>query len=357
MNNNWNNNNAGYNKYYGNSGGHVDDNYGNRMDDSNYGYNSLGGNHDSGYIDLNSAVDARPKKKKRKRIVRDSAGNIQPAYNPQHSYKKVMPQPKKKKTPPPPPKKKPRPVAPDYPDVDFEWPIRLNRYVANTGLCSRREADVKIKGGEIQVNGEVVTELGSKINKEDVVTYRAKVLSCQKKIYLLLNKPKGFVTTMDEPAGKKIVIDLVKSACRERIYPIGRLDKMTTGVLLFTNDGDLSLKLTHPGNKMRKVYQVTLNKPLTEEDFQKLHGEIILDDGPMTFDSIAYNDPEDLKQIGVEIHSGKNRIVRRMFEALDYQVTKLDRVYFAGLTRKGLRRGKWRFLTPEEVAFLKMLPC
>ena len=170
------------------------------------------------------------------------------------------------------------------------------------------------------------------------------------------NKPKGFVTSLEEPQERKLVIDLVRNACKERIYPVGRLDKMTTGVLLFTNDGDLSLKLTHPSNRMRKVYQVALDKPLTEEDMNKLADGVELEDGPMAFDSIAYTDPEIKTLIGVEVHSGKNRIVRRMFEAAGYKVTKLDRVYFACLTRKGLKRGKWRFLSPEEVAFLKMMP-
>jgi 23S rRNA pseudouridine2605 synthase len=206
------------------------------------------------------------------------------------------------------------------------------------------------------VNGEVVTEMGVKVNPDDEVCYKDRVLSNQRKIYLLLNKPKGFVTSVDEPKGKKIVMDLVRSACKERIYPVGRLDKMTTGVLLFTNDGDLSLKLTHPSNRMRKVYQVSLDKPLTEEDLDKLAQGIELEDGPIAFDSIAYTDSENKTQIGVEIHSGKNRIVRRMFESVGYKVIKLDRVYFAGLTRKGLKRGKWRFLSPEEVAFLKMMP-
>jgi 23S rRNA pseudouridine2605 synthase len=238
----------------------------------------------------------------------------------------------------------------------FDKPIRLNRYIANTGLCSRREADEHIKGGHIKVNGETVTEMGVKVNPDDEVCFKDKVLSNQRKIYLLLNKPKGFVTSVDEPEGKKIVMELVRSACKERIYPVGRLDKMTTGVLLFTNDGDLSLKLTHPSNRMRKVYQVTLDKPLAEEDLDKLAQGVELEDGQIAFDSIAYTEPDDKTQIGVEIHSGKNRVVRRMFESGGYKVIKLDRVYFAGLTRKGLKRGKWRFLSPEEVAFLKMMP-
>jgi len=329
------------------------DNFGNRMEDPNYNLSqSDNSGYDSGYIDLNSAVDSIPGKKKRKRIVKETTGSM-PVNRP---YQKVVLKKKGPNKPPPPPRKKIKPLAPAYPDVVFTKPIRLNRFIANTGLCSRREADEHIKGGLIKVNGELVTEMGVKVNPNDEVSYKDKVLSNQRKIYLLLNKPKGFVTSVDEPEGKKIVMDLVRSACKERIYPVGRLDKMTTGVLLFTNDGDLSLKLTHPSNRMRKVYQVSLDKPLAEEDLEKLAQGVELEDGPIAFDSIAYTEPDNKTQIGVEIHSGKNRVVRRMFEAAGYKVIKLDRVYFAGLTRKGLKRGKWRFLSPEEVAFLKMMP-
>ena len=349
-----NSSNKQYTNSYSTSGGrrYNDDNYGNRMEDPNY--NDDRGEHsgyDSGYIDLNSAVDSVPGKKKRKRIVKEASSV--PVNKP---YQKVVLKKKGPQKPPLPPMKKVKPVAPAYPDVVFDKPIRLNRFIANTGLCSRREADEHIKGGLIKVNGEVVAEMGVKVNPGDEVCYKDKALTNQRKIYLLLNKPKGFVTSVDEPQGKKIVMDLVRSACKERIYPVGRLDKMTTGVLLFTNDGDLSLKLTHPSNRMRKVYQVTLDKPLVEEDLGKLAKGIELEDGPIAFDSIAYTDPENKTQAGVEIHSGKNRIVRRMFESVGYKVMKLDRVYFAGLTRKGLKRGKWRFLSPEEVAFLKMMP-
>jgi len=338
----------------GNRGPNAE-NFGNRMEDPNYNYdrNEHPG-YDSGYIDLNSAVDTLPGKKKRKRIVKDAdpIGGV-PVSKP---YQKVVLKKQGPKQPPLPPKKRVKPVAPAYPDVVFDKPIRLNRFIANTGLCSRREADVHIKEGNIKVNGETVAEMGVKVNPNDEISFKDQALTNQRKIYLLLNKPKGFVTSLDEPQGKKIVLDLVRSACKERIYPVGRLDKMTTGVLLFTNDGDLSLKLTHPSNRMRKVYQVTLDKPLAEEDMEKLAQGIELEDGPIAFDTIAYTDPENKTLIGVEIHSGKNRIVRRMFESAGYKVIKLDRVYFAGLTRKGLKRGKWRFLSPEEVAFLKMMP-
>jgi len=337
----------------GNRGNNAD-NYGNRMEDPNYNdERNQNSDYDSGYIDLNSAVDSIPGKKKRKRIVKEPVNNVPVSRQP---YQKVVLKKKEPKKLPPPPKKKLKPVAPAYPDVVFDKPIRLNRYIANTGLCSRREADEHIKNGLIKVNGVSVTEMGVKVNPTDEVSYKDKVLSNQRKIYLLLNKPKGFVTSVDEPEGKKIVMDLVRSACKERIYPVGRLDKMTTGVLLFTNDGDLSLKLTHPSNRIRKVYQVTLEKPLTDEALEKLEQGVELEDGHIAFDSIAYTDADDKKQIGVEIHSGKNRVVRRMFESVGFKVLKLDRVYFAGLTRKGLKRGKWRFLSPEEVAFLKMMP-
>jgi len=335
------------------SRGNSDDNYGNRMEDPNFNYGQS--DNDSGYIDLNSAVDSLPNKKKRKRIVKEADNKVAAPAEPK-PYQKVVLKKKGPNAPPPPLKKKSKPVAPLYPEVVFSEPLRLNRFIANTGLCSRREADEHIKAGFIKVNNELVTEMGVKVNPDDEVYFKDTLLSNQRKIYLLLNKPKGFVTSVDEPNGKKIVMDLVRSACKERIYPVGRLDKMTTGVLLFTNDGDLSLKLTHPSNRMRKVYQVTLDKPLAEEILEKLQQGIELEDGAIAFDSIAYTDLENKSLIGVEIHSGKNRIVRRMFESVGYKVTKLDRVYFAGLTRKGLKRGKWRFLSPEEVAFLKMMP-
>jgi 23S rRNA pseudouridine2605 synthase len=337
--------------------------YGNRMEDQDYNFERDNSGYDSGYIDLNSAVDSVPGKKKRKRIVKETTPVIHDKpykkvdlKQPPRKFKKKIEKPLPPSSPPPPIRRRTKPVAPEYPDVIFDKPVRLNRFISNTGLCSRREADEYIKQGFIKVNGEVVVEMGMKVNPTDEVIFKDKVLDNQRKIYLLLNKPKGFVTSMSDPNSKKVVMELVRSACKERIYPVGRLDKMTTGVLLFTNDGDLSLKLTHPSNRMRKVYQVTLDKPIKEEDVEKLSSGIELDDGFIACDSIAYTDPENHALVGVEIHSGKNRIVRRMFEATGYKVVKLDRVYFAGLTRKGLKRGKWRFLSPEEVAFLKMMP-
>lgn len=233
-----------------------------------------------------------------------------------------------------------------------EW--RLNRFIANAGICSRREADQLIAAGEISVNGATVTELGTKISKTDKVTYKGKPLSIEKKIYLLLNKPRGYVTTLDDPHADRTVMDLIGDACEERIYPVGRLDKETTGVLLFTNDGELAKKLTHPGFEKKKIYHVFLTREFEEAHLNELRKGIELEDGLIAADSVNYADPTDKSQVGIEIHSGRNRIVRRMFEHLGYKIARLDRVSFAGLTKKKLPRGKWRFLTPHEVAFLQM---
>jgi 23S rRNA pseudouridine2605 synthase len=232
--------------------------------------------------------------------------------------------------------------------------MRLNRFIANAGVCSRREADKYISAGLVTVNGNVTTELGVKVKMNDDVRFDGRKLNAEKKIYLLLNKPKDFVTTTDDPHAERTVMDLVKDACPERIYPVGRLDKTTTGVLLFTNDGELSDKLTHPSHNIKKIYQVSLNKPLTKNDMLKVAEGIELEDGPIAVDAISYIDGNIKTEIGLEIHSGRNRIVRRIFEHLDYKVKKLDRVYFAGLTKKNLTRGRWRFLSHKEVQFLKM---
>ncbi len=231
---------------------------------------------------------------------------------------------------------------------------RLNKYLANAGICSRREADDLIKAGLVKVNDEVVTEMGVKVTDGDVVKFNDATVKTEKKIYLLLNKPKDYITTTDDPHAKKNVMELVQDACKERIYPVGRLDRNTTGVLLFTNDGDLAGKLTHPSQKKKKIYQVHLDKALTKNDMQQIADGIELDDGFMQVDAITFVDPEDKKLIGIEIHSGKNRIVRRIFESLDYKIMSLDRVYFAGLTKKNVPRGKWRMLTEKEVSFLQM---
>lgn len=232
--------------------------------------------------------------------------------------------------------------------------IRLNKYLSNAGICSRREADVLIKTGVVTVNGKIVTEMGYKVKPGDVIQYDGETINAETKRYVLLNKPKGFITTMDDPLGRKTVMQLVKKACKERVYPLGRLDRETTGLLLLTNDGDLAKKLTHPRYKAKKIYQVELNKNVNPADLKKLLDGVLLEDGTSRFDAADFIDDEDSKQVGVELHSGKNRIVRRTFEALGYKVVKLDRVMFAGLTKKDLPRGRYRHLSEREVGFLKM---
>ena len=239
-------------------------------------------------------------------------------------------------------------------NYDPTEPLRLNKFLANAGVCSRREADEFIQAGVVTVNGEVVTELGTKILRTDEVKFHDAPVSLEKKVYVLLNKPKDYVTTSDDPQQRKTVMDLVKDVCPERIYPVGRLDRNTTGVLLLTNDGDLASKLTHPKFLKKKVYHVHLDKNITAHDLQQIRDGITLDDGEIKADAVDYADERDKSQVGIEIHSGKNRIVRRIFESLGYRVTKLDRVQFAGLTKKNLRRGDWRFLTEKEVDMLRM---
>ena len=230
--------------------------------------------------------------------------------------------------------------------------IRLNRFLAQSGICSRREADDFITAGLVTVNGEIVTELGTKVKPTDEVKFNDERIQGEKKVYLVLNKPKGYVTSLEDPHAEKVVMDLVKNACTERIYPVGRLDKNSLGLLLFTNDGDLTKTLTHPSYRKKKIYQVSLDKPLTRADMDRLAEGITLEDGEIFADEISYL-KDNKQEVGVEIHSGRNRIVRRMFEFLGYTVTKLDRVYYAGLTKKNLKRGAWRFLTKEEVQRLK----
>ena len=244
----------------------------------------------------------------------------------------------------------------EYKEENFDptEPLRLNKFLANAGVCSRREADEFIQAGVVTVNGEVVTELGTKILRTDEVKFHDTPVSLEKKVYVLLNKPKDYVTTSDDPQQRKTVMDLVKDVCPERIYPVGRLDRNTTGVLLLTNDGDLASKLTHPKFLKKKVYHVHLDKNLTSHDMDQIREGITLEDGEIKADAVEYADEHDKSQVGIEIHSGKNRIVRRIFESLGYRVTKLDRVQFAGLTKKNLRRGDWRFLTEKEVAMLRM---
>lgn len=238
--------------------------------------------------------------------------------------------------------------------VDPNEPMRLNKFLANAGVCSRREADDFIQAGVVKVNGEVVTEMGTKIMRTDEVMFHDRPVSLEKKVYVLLNKPKDYVTTSDDPQQRKTVMDLVRNACPERIYPVGRLDRTTTGVLLLTNDGDLASKLTHPKFLKKKIYHVYLDKNVTLHDLQQIREGIVLDDGEIHADAVEYASETDKKQVGIEIHSGRNRIVRRIFESLGYRVMKLDRVQFAGLTKKNVRRGDWRFLTEKEVDMLRM---
>lgn len=239
-------------------------------------------------------------------------------------------------------------------NYDPDEPVRLNRYLANAGVCSRREADTFIQAGVVKVNGVVVTELGTKVKRSDEVMFHDQAINMEKKVYVLLNKPKDYVTTSDDPQNRKTVMELVKNACRERIYPVGRLDRNTTGVLLFTNDGDLATKLTHPQYLKKKIYHVFCDKNVTAADLRQIADGIMLEDGEIHADAIDYAHETDKKQVGIEIHSGRNRIVRRIFEHLGYKVVKLDRVYFAGLTKKNVKRGDWRFLTQDEVNMLKM---
>lgn len=259
---------------------------------------------------------------------------------------------------------RPRPAHPKYnmkkrieyreDHIDPNEPIRLNKYLANAGVCSRREADDFILAGVVKVNGEVVMELGTKVARTDEVLFHDQPVTLEKKVYVLLNKPKDYVTTSDDPQQRKTVMDLVRNACPERIYPVGRLDRGTTGVLLLTNDGDLASKLTHPKFLKKKIYHVFLDKNVTAHDLQQIRDGITLDDGDIKADAVDYASETDKKQVGIEIHSGRNRIVRRIFESLGYRVIKLDRVQFAGLTKKNVRRGDWRFLTEKEVDMLRM---
>lgn len=232
--------------------------------------------------------------------------------------------------------------------------IRLNKFIANSGLCSRRQADELIRSGEITVNQQKVTELGTKVKSTDEVRYKGKLLQNERPVYILLNKPKDYVTTVKDKNARKTVMDLVKGACPQRIYPVGRLDRNTTGVLLLTNDGELAKRLTHPHYKKKKVYHVVLDKPVTKTHLEQIAEGVKLEDDVVAADAVSYVDPEDKTQIGIEIHTGQNRVIRRIFETLGYKIKKLDRVYFAGLTKKNLKRGRWRFLTQKEINRLKM---
>ncbi|MCK5856225.1 MAG: rRNA pseudouridine synthase [Bacteroidales bacterium] len=260
---------------------------------------------------------------------------------------------------------KPRPAAApapnkkqksEYSGFDKDDYMRLNKYIAKSGICSRREADKLIETGVITVNGKLVAELGFKVHRSDRVVLDGQLLTAEKLHYILLNKPKGFITTTDDPQERRTVMGLIEKATDDRVYPVGRLDMKTTGLLLFTNDGDIAKKLTHPKHRVRKVYQIGLDRALTKSDMQKIIDGLTLEDGEIIVDKIAYVEGHDnKKEIGIQIHSGRNRIVRRIFEHLGYEVVRLDRVVFAGLTKKDLPRGKWRWLSAKEVDFLKMI--
>ena len=242
----------------------------------------------------------------------------------------------------------------DMVKVPIKEEVRLNKFIANSGICSRREADNFILAGVVTVNGEVVTELGTKVNiNTDDIRFNGERLKGESKVYIVMNKPKGFVTTASDPHADKTVMDLLKS-CPSRVFPVGRLDKNTTGVLMFTNDGEIAEKLTHPSYDKKKIYQVSLDSKLKHEDFEKILSGIELNDGIIAADELEYIEEDDHRKLGIEIHSGKNRIVRRIFESLGYEVKALDRVYFAGLTKKGLKRGEWRYLTEGEINLLRM---
>ena len=323
-----NNRQGGYNRSYNNNrqGGYNNRQGGYNRQGGGYNNRQQGGSRQGGYNNNNR----RPQQN------RNKANNNNGAF----SGKSFVPRPKR--------------VEYEMPILDPNEQIRLNKYMANAGICSRREADDFIQQGLVKVNGVVVTELGTKISHTDVVEYDEKIVTLESKCYILLNKPKDCVTTSDDPNGRMTVMDLVKGACTERIYPVGRLDRNTTGVLLLTNDGDLASKLTHPKYVKKKIYHVWCDKDIAEEDMQRIADGIELEDGPIHADAISYATETAYNQAGIEIHSGRNRIVRRIFESLGYRVVKLDRVYFAGLTKKNLPRGRWRYLTQEEVNYLKM---
>lgn len=308
--------NDGYNSRGNNGGGYRSNNAG-----GGYGNRNNQNRGNGGYADRNNNRNQRPAVTNDRKITR----------------KKQLNKPVKYKE-----------------NIDPETLIRLNKYLANAGVCSRREADAFILAGIVKVNGEVVSELGAKVKRSDTVLFHDRSVSLESKVYVLLNKPKNCVTTSDDPQNRMTVMDLVKNACPERIYPVGRLDRNTTGVLLLTNDGDLASKLMHPKFKKKKIYQVRLDRDVAIEDMQAIADGIMLDDGEIHADSIAYVAEDVLNEVGIEIHSGRNRIVRRIFEKLGYQILKLDRVYFAGLTKKNLSRGRWRYLTESEVNMLRM---
>lgn len=353
--------NDGYNReggYRQREGGYQRDNRGNReggYQQREGGYQGRPANREGGYQRREGGYQSRPYNREGGYQQREGGYQARP-YNREGGYENRPGGYKKRTQGYNPHAKYSMKKQIEYKEkhYDPDEPVRLNRYLANAGVCSRREADTFIQAGVVKVNGVVVTELGTKVKRSDEVMFHDQTINMEKKVYLLLNKPKDYVTTSDDPQNRKTVMDLVKNACRERIYPVGRLDRSTTGVLLFTNDGDLATKLTHPQYLKKKIYHVYCDKNVTAADLRQIAEGIMLEDGEIHADAIDYADPVDKKQVGIEIHSGRNRIVRRIFEHLGYKVVKLDRVYFAGLTKKNVKRGDWRFLTQDEVNMLKM---
>lgn len=282
----------------------------------------------------NKSSRGRQEGKKSTPLSRKSTKNTKNTKNTKKEYKKITTAPKA---------------------ADESTGIRLNKYIANSGVCSRREADTYIEHGSVEVNGKLVTEMGYKVQPEDVVRFDGTSITPEQKRYILLNKPKNYITTMDDDRGRKTVMELIANATKERVYPVGRLDRNTTGLLLFTNDGDLAKKLTHPKHNVRKLYHASLDKKLDLKDLDKLRGEVVIEGRKVFIDAISYVDGEPKTEIGIEIHSGRNRIVRKIFEHVGYKVNKLDRVVFAELTKKNLPRGRWRELTNQELNNLLML--
>ena len=340
-NNRYNNNGGGYNNRggYNNNGGGYNNNYNNYRDNDNQGNGNYDGEFrpNNGGYNNNRGGGYNNNRGGGYNNNNRGGGFNKKGGNNNRQFKNIT-----------------RPI--EYRSIveDPNEQIRLNKFLANAGICSRREADELIQAGVVTVNGVTVSELGTKILRGDKVMIHDQLVSPDKRIYLLLNKPKDCVTSNDDPYAKLTVLDIVKNACHERIYPVGRLDRNTTGVLLLTNDGDLAAKLTHPKYNKKKIYQVTLDKGLAQDDYDKIMSGIMLEDGEIKADEISFLDEDEHRKIGIEIHSGRNRIVRRIFEHLGYKVVRLDRVYFAGLTKKNLKRGQWRFLSEKEVNMLRM---
>ena len=339
-------NNSG-NSYENNNGNRYENNGGNRYNNSNNGYNSENRKSYNPNFKKNEGYSKPNNYNRNEGYNRNESYNRNEGYKQNDNYKKPFNKKPYNNT------YKPQNNAPiDYPTVT-PAEVRLNKYIADAGICSRRNADMYISSGNVTVNGEVMTTLGYRVKPTDEVRFDGKLLSSEKKEYILLNKPKGFITTTNDEKGRKTVMDLVANATNARILPVGRLDRATTGLLLLTNDGELTKKLTHPTHGVRKIYHVILDRKLDYKDFMKIQDGLELEDGFIEVDEISYVNDKPKNEIGIKIHSGRNRIVRRIFEHLGYQVEKLDRVVFAGLTKKDLPRGHWRRLTQQEVINLR----